>query len=262
MIHKKCEKELKKFGVPLRSHVRSFFTLLKDFQIILFHHRRLISISINLIFIHSFLESMKLPSTQSANGSSTISAVTSTKPTSTFNICDILELNSKKKNLKEGHEVQAHAESCDEEEIHDEKKENLSGESEENLNDSLDEENAESNSKRKLLKSSSASPASQEESSQESPQKLPTKKSRKHSRSDESPQQPNSLLSDTLHQYPHLFQNHPAMRPWFSSNGKQPFPKYLIEHIKSARVMTVAAQPFECNSQTFSSSCRFFIPRC
>jgi hypothetical protein len=28
------------------------------------------------------------------------------------------------------------------------------------------------------------------------------------------------LLNETLHQYPHLFQNHPAMRPWFNSSGK------------------------------------------
>jgi hypothetical protein len=28
------------------------------------------------------------------------------------------------------------------------------------------------------------------------------------------------LLNETMHQYPHLFQNHPAMRPWFNSNGE------------------------------------------
>lgn len=162
---------------------------------------------------------MKLPSTQSSNISTINASVTSTKPTSTFNICDILELNNKKKNLKDDHDSTLE----EEEEIHEEKKENLSGESEENLNDSMEEE---INSKRKLIKSPSASPASQnehEESSQDSSQKLSTKKSRKHSRSDENPQN-SSLLSDTIHQYPHLFQNHPAMRPWFSSNGKfQPF---------------------------------------
>lgn len=170
---------------------------------------------------------MKLPSTQSSN--STINAVTSTKPTSTFNICDILELNNKKKNLKDDHES-THEE---EDEIH-EKKENLSGESEENLNDSMDEE---INSKRKLLKSPSASPASHnehEESSQDSNRKVSIKKSRKHSKCEENPQQQHqsqnsSLLSDTIHQYPHLFQNHPAMRPWFSSNGK--FSAILVKKI-------------------------------
>lgn len=187
---------------------------------------------------------MKLPTTQSSNGgnNNTISAVTSSKPTSTFNICDILELNSKKKknskNLKEDHERTQINEQEEEEEI--EKKENLSGESEENLNDSMDEE---INSKRKC---SSASPASQngeEESSQDLKILSRREKLRKHSRSEENSQlHQNSLLSDTIHQYPHLFQNHPAMRPWFTSNGKlQPFSqnfyhkKQLIEHIKSEK---------------------------
>jgi hypothetical protein len=38
------------------------------------------------------------------------------------------------------------------------------------------------------------------------------------------------MLNDTIHQYSsHLFQNHPAMRPWFNSNGEHSF---LIDTIK------------------------------
>ena len=173
--------------------------------------------------LHSFLESMKMPATASA-------AVTSSKPTSTFNICDILDLNNKKKSKdiqQEEDEIKAdpheqEEENDEEEEEENDKKENLSDFS----SSSVDEENA---TKRKIR-----SPASQANDSQESPRK--EKKSR---RSSPSQPQTSSLLSDTLHQYPHLFQNHPAMRPWFSSNGEfQPFslPLHaLIEHIK--RVM-------------------------
>ena len=174
--------------------------------------------------LHSFLESMKMPATASA-------AVTSSKPTSTFNICDILDLNNKKKSKDiQQEEDEIKADTHEQEEEHDDEEEEEEIEKKENLSDffssSVDEENA---TKRKIR-----SPASQANDSQES-----LRKEKKSRRSSPSQPQTSSLLSDTLHQYPHLFQNHPAMRPWFSSNGEfQPFslPLHaLIEHIK--RVM-------------------------
>lgn len=164
---------------------------------------------------------MKMPATAS-------SAVTSSKPTSTFNICDILDLNNKKKSKDiQQEEIKAdpheqEEENDEEEEEENEKKENLSDFS----SSSVDEENA---SKRKIR-----SPASQGTDSE-----ISVRKEKKSRRSSQSQPQTSSFLSDTLHQYPHLFQNHPAMRPWFSSNGEfQPFSlpfHALIEHIK--RVM-------------------------
>lgn len=154
---------------------------------------------------HSFLESMKMPTTASNT------SVTSSKPTSTFNICDILDLNKKKSKIEEIKVDQDVEHEDEEEEEENEKKENLSDFS----TSSVDEENV---TKRKIR-----SPASQaNESSQESRKEKKTRRS-----SQNQPQ--TSLLSDTLHQYPHLFQNHPAMRPWFSSNGEfQPFSLSLL----------------------------------
>lgn len=151
-----------------------------------------------------------MPATASANN-----AVTSTKPTSTFNICDILDLNKKKS--KDIQEQEIKADPHDQEHDDDEGEEEEDCEKKENLSDfsssSVDEENEK---KRKIR-----SPASHtNESSQESRKEV-SKKSRRNSQNQP---QTSSLLSDTLHQYPHLFQNHPAMRPWFSSNGEfQPF---------------------------------------
>lgn len=172
-----------------------------------------------------------------------------TKPTSGFHICDILELNKDKKDEKQPKDNEIRRddeidENCDEDDV-EVQKENLSSESEENLlNES--EQHVENVMKRKH----SPSPTSQnndaqshngdeEESSQDSHRLNRSNKLKmkhmKHSRRNESEELPKfsnsghtatanhhqQLLSDTIHQYSsHLFQNHPAMRPWFNPNGK------------------------------------------
>lgn len=170
-----------------------------------------------------------MPST-AANGKINAS-MTSSKPTSTFNICDILDLNKKnsKKDsddddvIKIDHQDKIENHSGDEEILDDEKPENLSDKSEENIN-GLSEDEPENEENKIKMHSHSESSASHTESSQDSPLKEMNKKSRKYSKSEnnstQNHQTTTSLLSETLHQYPHLFQNHPAMRPWFNTNGK------------------------------------------
>jgi hypothetical protein len=176
-----------------------------------------------------------------------------TKPTSGFHICDILELNKDKKDEKQPQDKRLENEiikrddeideNCDEDDELEVQKENLSSESEENLlNESEHVENI-------MKRKHSLSPTSQnndneshnedeEESSQDSHRgnksKLKMKHTKHSKRNDnvEIPQFNNlghsasanhhqQLLSDTIHQYSsHLFQNHPAMRPWFNPNGK------------------------------------------
>jgi 2,3-bisphosphoglycerate-independent phosphoglycerate mutase len=178
-------------------------------------------------------------------------SVTSSKPTSTFNICDILDLNKKKSKKDSDDVIKKDHDRIIEfgEVVDDDKPENLNDESDEIIN-GLSEDETENVSKIKIKSQSSRSEssASHTESSQDSPPKEINKKTRKHSKSEENPMQHHqtaSLLSDTLHQYPHLFQNHPAIRPWFSSNGKFSaiFLKNfhaLIKHIK--RVMMNVTQ--------------------
>ena len=142
---------------------------------------------------------------------------TSTKPTSGFHICDILELNKdqKQKNEVETKKNEDKSKADEDDEEIELKRENLSCESEENLT-----------AKSSNLSPSPTSPniTRESKSSLESPED--STKFKKHlKRDDERPPMDASsghhqLLSDTLHQYPHLFQNHPAMRPWFNSNGK------------------------------------------
>jgi hypothetical protein len=168
-----------------------------------------------------------------------------TKPTSGFHICDILELNKDKKDEKQPQEIKRDDEideNCDEDDDLEVQKENLSSESEENLlNESEHVENI-------MKRKHSLSPTSQnnendshhedEESSQDSQRENKLKLKMKHIKHNkrnenaEVPQFNNSghsastnhhqqLLSDTIHQYSsHIFQNHPAMRPWFNPNGK------------------------------------------
>lgn len=158
-------------------------------------------------FIHRFLESMKLP--------------TSTKPTSGFHICDILELNKdqQQKNKNDDEVKSKIDENCDEDEL-EVKTENLSCESDENV---MIKKSA------NKLSQSSASPTIEQEP--KSPLEITQdikdlKKLKKHLKRDEERSKleassgHHQLLSETIHQYPHLFQNHPAMRPWFNSNGK------------------------------------------
>ncbi|CRL07737.1 CLUMA_CG020691, isoform A [Clunio marinus] len=142
----------------------------------------------------NFLESMKLP--------------TSTKPTSGFHICDILELNKDKREKK------VDDENCDE--GIEMKKENLSNQSEEHERD----ENC-------VKRKHSPSPSSLTTRESQSPQDIKDgKKSKKHLRHEEDHRTTyeatsgHQLLNETLHQYPHLFHNHPAMRPWFNSNAQ------------------------------------------
>lgn len=166
------------------------------------------------ILIHRFLESMKLP--------------TSTKPTSGFHISDILELN-KEKNQKKPENEKTEEKStddanCDEVDV-ELKTENLSCESDENV--------AESCNKRKL---ESSPTISRESSPREEKELKKSKRSLKQEGDDRPPLSNYQLLSETMHQYPHLFQNHPAMRqPWMSSNGKLRNVIKILFHKKSSR---------------------------
>ena len=160
---------------------------------------------------------MKLPST--------------TKPTSGFHICDILELNKEKHQKKQQEttkndeeEKSKVDENCDNDGNEDLelKRENLSCESDESVTKN------ESIVKRKL----SQSPTSPIERNSQSPHETSEdikdlRKSRKSQRQADDERESietsaghHHLLNETIHQYPHLFQNHPAMRPWFNSNGK------------------------------------------
>jgi hypothetical protein len=169
----------------------------------------------------SFLESMKLP-TAVSNGSNN-----STKPSSGFHICDILELNKDKGEEHKGaNEIKRDVDelleekSCDEDDDEEVRKENLSGESEENLH---------TTESPAVKRKHSPSPTSQLENEEnnnnnnerESSERSKSKKKHMKQESDAFPSQHQQMLNDTIHQYSsHLFQNHPAMRPWFNSNGK------------------------------------------
>lgn len=139
---------------------------------------------------------------------------TSTKPTSGFHISDILELNKdkhqKKSDAEKIEEKPSKTEAnCDEVDV-ELKTENLSCESDENI--------AETCNKRKLL----TSPSINRESLSPRDEKE-LKKSKRNSKQEEDQVSLSNyqLLSETMYQYPHLFQNHPAMRqPWINSNGK------------------------------------------
>jgi hypothetical protein len=146
--------------------------------------------------LHSFLESMKLPTT--------------TKTSSGFHICDILELN-KEKQPKKDRSGSA---------IDDVK----SIESEEADEDELKKCEKSERSSRKHRRTSS--PTSQHEISTESQSSEETRSPAKHQKDDldssTNHQHHQHLLSETMHQYPQLFHNHPAMRPWFNHNGEFP----------------------------------------
>ena len=143
---------------------------------------------------------------------------TSTKPTSGFHISDILDLNNKEKQQKKS-EINESDEklSKTDDEICDEidvelKTENLSCESDENLTETCKRRHNES-------------PSVDSESPRDEKDLKKVKKSSKQdderkSSTNTSPGHHHQLLSETIHQYPHLFQNHPAMRPWFNSNGE------------------------------------------
>jgi hypothetical protein len=173
---------------------------------------------------------------------------TSTKPTSGFHICDILELNKEKQNKKH----QEHSKDEDEKSKVDDddeiemKKENLSSGS--------DETRIENSTKRKH----SPSPTSPITRDSQSPRDLSDhvkdlKKPKKHPRHDnedrpsfDSSAGHHQLLNDTIHQYPHLFQNHPAMRPWFNSNGEfiTPFEPHLRHSKWISMPVRSGSEPF------------------
>lgn len=138
---------------------------------------------------------------------------TSTKPTSGFHICDILELNKDKKLRKDDIGEGKVDENCDPDDVKDMKKEILSCEGEDK-NSISDIKNS--------IETSPASPASSRDSKSPSEPPRKTKKQSRHEdvKSALGATSEHQLLSETIHQYPHLFQNHPAMRPWFNSNGK------------------------------------------
>lgn len=139
----------------------------------------------------------------------------STKPTSGFHISDILELNKEKHQKKVEVEKTEEKSSkddanCDEADV-ELKAENLSCESDEIVTESCN--------KRKL----ETSPTINRESLPP-PDEKELKRSKRNLKQEDEERASLSnyqLLSETMHQYPHLFQNHPAMRqPWLSSNGK------------------------------------------
>lgn len=146
---------------------------------------------------------------------------TSTKPTSGFHICDILELNKEKQqkeqdqSLQDDEEKSKVDENCDDEEL-ELKRENLSCESDENQNE---------NSIKRKHSPSPASPTIRRESSSPVDDLKKMKKQSKLNEERHIEADRHQLLSETIHQYPHLFQNHPAMRPWFN-----PTRKFPLEH--------------------------------
>lgn len=163
----------------------------------------------NPLSIHRFLESMKLP--------------TSTKPTSGFHICDILELNKDKQKKQESNRDDDQRSRIDDDEL---KAENLSCESEENLVKN------ETSIKRKHSPSPPTSPT-ESQTRLENPQETKDlKKIKKHLKQIDMSSGPHQLLSETIYQYPHLFQNHPAMRPWFNPTGKLHSNTRIISVIK------------------------------
>lgn len=123
---------------------------------------------------------------------------TSTKPSSGFHICDILELNKD----KQVDSNQNHEQKSNEDDSMGVKTENVTC-------DSI---------KRRHSPSPPTSPSESPPEPSRDVKEL--KKLKKHLRHENEMTADRQLLSDTIHQYPHLFQNHPAMRPWFNSNGK------------------------------------------
>lgn len=128
---------------------------------------------------------------------------TTTKTSSGFHICDILELNKDKQQKKDR---AIESEDADEEE----QQKNCE------ISDKIER------SSRKHRRTSS--PASQHEISTESQSSEETSSPIKHQKEDldssSNQQHHQHLLSETMHQYPQLFHNHPAMRPWFNHNGE------------------------------------------
>lgn len=143
---------------------------------------------------------------------------TSTKPTSGFHICDILELNKdqkQKKDLDNKNNDEKSKADDDDDEI-EMKREHLSCESEENLTAKSSNLSPSPTSPTNITRESKSSI----ESAEDSIHFMKHMKRDEERPSLETTSGHHQLLSDTLHQYPHLFQNHPAMRPWFNSNGK------------------------------------------
>lgn len=133
---------------------------------------------------------------------------TTTKTSSGFHICDILELNKEKQQKKDrGSAIDVksiESEDVDEDELKDSEK-----------SDKIERS-------RKHRRTSS--PSSQHEISTESQSSDETRSPAKHQKDDldssTNHQHHQHLLSETMHQYPQLFHNHPAMRPWFNHNGE------------------------------------------
>lgn len=134
---------------------------------------------------------------------------TTTKTSSGFHICDILELNKDKKkkiSTLDNDEEEKKEEICENEDVEDEVK--------------VDNEISERELKCRRTSSPPTSPQNVSTESQSSDDaRTPTKH---HDKIDfnSSNHSHHQLLNETIHQYPHLFHNHPAMRPWFNSNGK------------------------------------------
>ncbi|CAO1438820.1 unnamed protein product [Diamesa hyperborea] len=152
----------------------------------------------------NFLESMKLP--------------TSNRTTSGFHICDILELNKDKKKDEE-ESVESKSEETNEENCEILKKELIK--SQENTEE-CDLEICSENSKdeqivKRKLSPPSSPPAKIEAKDIKKLKKQDKSNDKEDPRSQFNTQSHHHLISDTIHQYPHLFQN-PAMRPYFCNN--------------------------------------------
>jgi hypothetical protein len=173
---------------------------------------------------------------------------TSTKPTSGFHICDILELN-KEKQHKKHQEHDDEKSKVDEDDEIEMKKENLSCESDENQ--------IEISTKRKHSPSPTSPITRDSQSPRDSSDDIKdSKKLKKHPRheSDDRPSFDASaghhqLLNDTIHQYPHLFQNHPAMRPWFNSNGE--FSTQFEAHLCHSKWISMRSDPVPTHFDDF-----------
>ncbi|CAO1419892.1 unnamed protein product [Diamesa serratosioi] len=162
----------------------------------------------------NFLESMKLP--------------TSNRTTSGFHICDILELNKDNKQNKDEVESKEESEEIVEENCEILKKELIKSQ---NNTEECDLEIGSENSKDEHLVKRKLSPPTSPSlpSPSSSPAKIEAKDIKKLKKQDktndkEDPKsqfntqsQHHHLITDTIHQYPHLFQN-PAMRPYFCNN--------------------------------------------
>lgn len=158
---------------------------------------------------------------------------TSNRTTSGFHICDILELNKDKKKDEE-ESVESKNEEVNEENCEILKKELIKSQTntEECDLDVCSENSKDEQIVKRKLSPPSTPPAKIEAKDIKKLKKQDKTNDKEDPRSQFNTQSHHHLISDTIHQYPHLFQN-PAMRPYFCNNlnGKNHhFNYHLIDH--------------------------------